>query len=162
MTIFLRRNDTIELNLVEYCGPVSLGELEQLAHHQAADRASAKSDALNIIAPGASFEGVDFAALDALYTHYRGVYQSIEFQILRRAAWVCRSEAARPHVEHWLEGRHPRDGTSSDVRMFEALGGACEWLMLNAREAAQVETGEGFREVVRFHGAPEPARAVAR
>lgn len=162
MTIFLRRNDAIELNLVEYCGAVSLRELEQLAQHQAEDRSSAKSDALNVIAPGASFDGVDFAALDALITYYRGLYQSIEFQILRRAAWVCHSEAAYAHLQHWLRDRHPRDGMSSDVRIFEMLSEANAWLMLSAREAAQVEVGEGFRELARFHAPPEPARAAAR
>jgi hypothetical protein len=160
MTIILRRNETIELNVVEFGGAINLDELEHLARHQAEHPMSAKSDALNVIAPGAIFDGVDFAALDALNAYYRTLYQTIDFQILRRAAWVCRSEVARPMLEHWLRGRNPNDGFSSDVRVFTTLGQGADWLLLNVAETDELLSGHGFVEIARFH-APR-TRGAAR
>jgi hypothetical protein len=161
MGIVLRRNGAIELNLVEYRASVTPAELSRLAQFQADHLASCKSDALNLITADADFSAVDHAALDALLAFYRDVYQNIDFQLLRRAAWVCASPSALAHLDYWLRDRTHRDGFSTDVRMFDTIAAASEWLLLTAAEAAMVQSGEGFTDILHFES-PIAASSHAR
>jgi hypothetical protein len=151
--IILRHSEKLELNLVEYRDTISFAELKALAAFVAARPDHMRRDALNVVLPGAQFSDVDAPALDKLFAHYRKLYAPLEFQMLRRAAWICRSEAARPQVNHWLS-HDALGGMSSTVRPFETFAAAGEWLVLNAQESAIAERGESFVEVMRFHDAP--------
>ncbi len=157
MTVVLRHNEALELNLIEYRDVVSLAELRALAQFAAANPEHMVRDGLAIVMPNARFSDVDARALDALFAHYRKLYAPIEFQILRRSAWVCLSEAAAPQVRHWLSG-DVREGMQSAVRQFDTLAEAGEWLVLNAEEIALAERREGFAEVARFNHATALAR----
>lgn len=159
MTVILRRNSELDLSLIEYRGSVSFTELKALAAYQAANVESLKRDALNLVLPGADFSSIDFAAIDALYARYRSLFRPLDMQIYRRVAWICRSEAARRHVDHWLSGRDMRQSLSSDTRAFDDVASAGDWLVLTEQECAAVERGEGFAEIARFHS---PPAAVAR
>lgn len=162
MTVVLRRNETLELNMVEYRGSVTLAELAALAgwHEDKCDQL--RSDTLNIVLPGTDFHAVDLAALDALFAHYRDLYGGLVFQILRRSAWICQSDAAQSHVSHWLTGRNTRDGMSSDVRQFTTFAEAGDWLVLSEAATATLESGAGFVERARFHAPIEQPRLAAR
>jgi hypothetical protein len=157
VTVVLRHNAALELNLVEYGGVITLAELTALARFVAANPEHMVRDGLAIVMPGARFADVDKAALDALFARYRKLYAPIEFQILRRSAWVCLSDAAAPQVRHWLSG-DIREGMSSAVRQFDTLAAAGEWLVLSREEMALAERREGFIEVVRFDHAPALVR----
>jgi hypothetical protein len=148
----LRHNQALDLNLVEYLGPVSLAELTALAEFQAGNVIHLRRDCMNRVHAGAHFAEVDFTALDALFAHYRTLFAPLSLQIVRRSAWLCESDAARLHVRHWLGG-DPRAGMASAVRQFETFAEAGEWLLLTRAETASVERGEDFAEIVRFNSA---------
>lgn len=153
MTIVLRHSDRLELNLVEYRDTISLAQLTALSAFAAANPEHMVRDALAVIMPGARFSNVDAPALDALFARYRGLYSQLEFQILRRSAWLCLSPEAAPQLSHWLTG-DAREGMSSAVRQFDSYAEAGEWLVLNPEEIALLEHGETFVELSRFADAP--------
>jgi hypothetical protein len=149
VTIVLRHNETLELNLVEYRDSILLSELKALAGYVAARPEHMRRDNIGIVMPGGVFSGVEMTALDSLFALYRDLYSTLEFQMLRRAAWVCQSPAAQAHVDHWLSG-DTKGAMSSAVRRFDTISEACEWLVLSTAEAPGIERREGFAEVMRF------------
>lgn len=151
MTILLRYNPALELNLVEYQDVISLAELKALARFSAAHPDVLKSDALNVVQPSADFSAITLPALDDLFGSYRVLFAPLNLEIYRRAAWICLNDAARPYVEHWLAGRDMRKGMSSEVRQFETYAEAADWLVLGPQETPLLESGEGFTEITRFH-----------
>jgi hypothetical protein len=160
VTLIVRHNEALELNCVDYLGAVSMAELAELAKFNAANPTWVTYDCLSVVAPGADFLSVNFRELDALLAEYRAIYQPLNFLILRRAAWLCLSDAALPHVRHWT--RDPADrrvSMSSDVRLFSSYAEAAEWLLLRPAELPNVESGEGFTEIFRSEA---PAAAFSR
>jgi hypothetical protein len=149
VTIVLRHNETLELNLVEYRDSVSMSDLKALASFVATRDEHMRRDSIGIVMPGAVFNNVEMAALDSLFALYRDLYSTLDFQMLRRAAWICESAAAQPYVTHWLSG-DTRGAMSSAVRQFDSVADACEWLMLSVADAPLIERREGFLEVTRF------------
>jgi hypothetical protein len=145
----LRHSETLELNLVEYRGAVTMAELDGFAEFNARNVESMTRDCFNVVMPGASFASIDFAALDTLFKRYVKLYAPLDFQIIRRAAWLCLSDDAAAHVRHWLGG-DARAAMSSAVREFDSFLEAGEWLVLSPAEMGDVELGRGFAEVVRF------------
>ncbi len=160
MTVVLRHSETLELNLVEYAGDVTLAQLKALAAFAARNPAMLKRDNLNIALPGADFASVTFSALDALFARYRALYAQLEFQIYRRAAWVCLSPPVEPYLSYWLGERDLRAAFAANVRRFDNLAEAGDWLLLSPAEIAQVDSCDGFVEHARFDDLP--LRAVAR
>jgi hypothetical protein len=161
VTVVLRHNAAIDLNLVEYRDAVSFAELKGIAAFVSADPAHMKRDTLTIVCPAAHFSSVEMTELDALFEHYRALYAPLHFDLLRRSAWVCQSEAAAPHVAHWLGG-DIRSGMRSTVREFDTIEQAGEWLVLNETEIAATVSGDGFAEIIRFTDTPVAPRAAAR
>lgn len=150
MTVVLRHNETLELNLIEYAGQVSFAELKAIAAYGARNPQFLKSDALNLVAPGADFSGVDLHDLDLLFLRYRKLFARLDFQIYRRSAWLCLSPAAERHVAYWVGERDLRESMSSNVRKFGSYAEAGDWLLLSGGQLAQLERGEGFTEITRF------------
>jgi hypothetical protein len=159
VTIIVRYNETLELNLIEYRDAISMAELKALAAFAAGRPEHMRCDALALVHPGATFIDADTAALDALFSLYRSLYATIDFQMLRRSAWICQSPAAAPQVRHWLSG-DVREAMSTAVRQFETYAEAADWLVLSAAEMASVQRGEGFEEIARFADTPAPLRAA--
>ncbi len=159
MPVVMRHNDELELNRVEYHGSVTLPELVALAEFNAANPTWLTYDCLSWILPGAHFRSIEKATLDSIFAKYRTAFEPLHFLILRRSAWLCQSEAALEHLGHWLGGRDTRGGMSSDVRKFDTISEAGEWLILRPEETRQLETGEGFREIVRYDIAAQPGFA---
>ena len=160
MTLTVRHNEKLELNRVDYVGAVSMAELAELAKFNAANPTWVTYDCLSVVAPGADFLSVNFRELDTLLAEYRDIYQPLNFLILRRAAWLCLSDAALPHVRHWTrDPAEKRTAMSSDVRLFTNYNEAAEWLLLRPAEIPRVEAGEGFTEIFRSEA---PAAALSR
>lgn len=156
MPAVLRHNETLELNLVEYQGGVTLAELKALAAFMARNPEHLRRDTLTIIQPGGHFNAIALAELDGLFAYYAKLFAPLNLQIMRRAAWVCRSAAAEAHLHHWLSGDARRQ-MSSTVRAFDTMAEAADWLLLSPAELALVERGQGFANVARFT-ATAPAR----
>lgn len=159
VTVVLRHNDGLELNRVDYFGSVTLAELEGLAEFQAANPTWLTYDTLNLVAAGTDFRSVSLDALDGLFARYRVLFAPLTLLILRRSAWLCQSAAAHAHIRHWIGDRDMRGGMSSDVRSFESIEAAGEWLVLSSAELDMVHNCEGFAERARIHHPPAPAAA---
>lgn len=158
MTVVLRQNEEMELNLAEYRGAISLAELKAVAAFMARNPALLQRDTLNIIQPGGHFVAVSLADLDALFAYYVTLFAPLNLQIMRRGAWVCLSPAAEDHLRHWLSG-DIRKHMSSTVRMFDTFADAGDWLLLSPAEIAMAEHGRGFSDVARFTAAASAAMA---
>lgn len=159
MTLVLRHHEDLELNRAEYHGSVSAAELSALAEFQASNPTWLTFDALSWIRRGVDFDTVDLQALDAVFARYSQLFRPHQLLIFRRSAWICDSPRAQRHLDHWLTGRDTRTSMSSDVRQFASVKEAGPWLVLSESETAALESGEGFKEIVRY---TIPARAFAR
>lgn len=148
VTIVLRHNEALELNLVEYRDSITMAQLKSLASYVAARSEHMRRDSIGLVVPDAVFH-VEIEALDKLFALYRDLYSTLEFTMLRRAAWICRSPAAAPYIRHWLSGGI-REAMSSAVRQFDTIEEACEWLVLSPADAPKIERREGFLEVAQF------------
>lgn len=150
MPIMLRHNDVLELNLAEYRGEISLTELDAVAGYLAANPSFLKSDTLSVAHDGATFAAVPMEALDRLFGRYKTLFAPLDFQMLRRSAWLCFSEAAQEHVDYWIGERDTREAFSSTLRQLGSYAEAGEWLVLSPAETAMLESGEGFALLASF------------
>lgn len=162
MTITLRYNQELELNLAAYQGAITLPALQALADFLAAYPQYLKHDALSILLPDAHFDGVELDALDHLFGRYATLFAPLSFRIIRRSAWICRSPAAQPYVDHWLGRPGIREAMSSTQRQFESYADAGDWLALGKSGIEAIQTGAGFDDVASFDDAPTLPRAAAR
>ena len=159
MTLVFRHNAELEVNRADYIGSVTSAELRALVEFQAANPTWLTYDTLSWIAPSVDFDDVDLAALDTVYTRYTQLFETRQLLIFRRSAWICQSPRAEAHMAHWLSAGDTRTGMSSDLRRFDSFAEAGRWLVLNEAETAALESGEGFKEIVRY---TIPARGFAR
>ncbi len=159
MPVVLRHNETLELNVAEYHGAITLGELQEVAEYLAANRSFLKCDCLSVVFPGATFENVAFDDLDRIFGRYQTLYAPINFQIIRRSAWLCFSVAAQAHVDNWSGRRDAREAMSTTLRQFASYEEAGDWLVLSEAETLALQNGAGFDELARFDdNAPRAAR----
>jgi hypothetical protein len=147
--VIVRHHRELELNRVDYSGSVTLAELRALAEFNLGAPQWLKPDTLALVLPGADFLSIDLGELDALFAHYRSLYQNMTFHILRRSAWLCLSPAALKHVGYWVGDRDTREGMSSHVKLFDTFEDAGDWLLLQPDELALLRDGEDFDEVFR-------------
>lgn len=162
MPIVLRHNEMLEMNLVVYRGAVSPTELEDVAAYLAANPSFLKRDTLNIVTETATFDAVPLDKLDTLFGRYRTLYAPLDFQMLRRSAWVCFSPAAQAHVDHWSGKREAREAMSTTLRQFASFQEAGDWLVLSAAETVALQTGAGFDLVATIEDTPDAAPSRGR
>lgn len=161
MPVVLRRNQDLELNLVEYSGSISIAELQAIALFLANEPGLLRSDTLTVVRPGARFD-IEFETLDRLFQRYANLYAAMSFQIVRRSAWICQSPAAQHHVDYWLgPAGDAREAMSTTLRQFGSFAEAGDWLVLNEAEIMTLESGAGFDDIAYFADA-ETVRAAAR
>ena len=159
MPVVLRHNETLELNIAEYHGAITLTELQAVPEYLAANRSFLKCDCLSVVFPGATFENVTFDNLDRIFGRYQTLYAPINFQIIRRSAWLCFSAAAQAHVDHWSGRRDAREAMSTTLRQFASYEEAGDWLVLSEAETLALQNGAGFDELAHFDdNAPRAAR----
>ncbi|MEZ5995983.1 MAG: hypothetical protein R3C25_09525 [Hyphomonadaceae bacterium] len=150
MSVALRHSPALELNLVEYRDAIALEELRALAEYLARNPSYLRQDTLNLIHPGAHFESVTPADLDALFDYYRVLFAPLQFDMIRRAAWVCLSSHVEPLVAYWIDGRNMKKEMSSAVRSFTSMSDAGDWLVISEAALDKARRGEGFTEIVAF------------
>ncbi|MBY0566529.1 MAG: hypothetical protein K2P70_04425 [Hyphomonadaceae bacterium] len=134
--------------MIEFTGAVTVSELQDLGRAHAENLAWAGADTFHIVADGVDLSQITHAQLDALRAHYRKLHQSIDFFMLRRSGWVCRSSQASRSVEYWLRERHSRDGQATEVFLaasIEGLGG-----LFAGDEIAAAASRSGFVEKLRI------------
>lgn len=159
MPVVLRHNELLELNIAEYHGSITLAELQAVADYLAVNRTFLKFDCLSVVLPGATFDDVAFDDLDRIFGRYRTLYAPINFQIIRRSAWICFSPAAQAHIDHWSGKRDAREAMSTTLRQFASFEEAGDWLVLSEAETLALQTGAGFDELARLDASTlHPAR----
>lgn len=146
----LRHNQSLELNLAEYFGSVTYGELKAVAAYLGSDPAFLRRDCLNVIHPDCNFDRVDPSDLDELFRTYTALFAPLSFQIMRRSAWVCLSPVTQRYIDHWIVGRDARRVMSTTVRQFSTYEEAGEWLVLSEAETLALQTRTGFDIVASF------------
>jgi hypothetical protein len=156
--VVLRHNEAMELNVAEYHGAITFAELKAIADFGAANRSFLARDTVNIVFLDARFESVEFEALNTLSGHYKILFEPLSFQIIRRSAWLCFSPAAQAHVDHWSGKREAQKAMSTTLRQFASFEEAGTWLVLSEAETLALQSGAGFKELMRFHDTPAPAR----
>jgi hypothetical protein len=148
--VVLRHNELLELNTAEYSGAITLAELQATADWLAANPTFLKYDCLSVVMPESRFIDVAFDALDRIFGRYKSLYAPINFQIIRRSAWLCFSPAAQAHIDHWTGKRDAREAMSTTLRQFASFEDAGDWLVLSEAETLALQTGTGFDDLVRF------------
>ena len=161
MPVVLRHNEQLELNIAEYRGSVSIAELKAVADFLAQNPSFLKSDCLSLVAPGTDFDSVEISALDQLFGRYQVLYEPINFQIMRRSAWICLSPAAQAHVDHWSGKRDARERMSTTLRQFATFEEAGDWLVLSEAETIALQTNAGFDVLAHFESPPSANHARA-
>lgn len=159
MTVILRRNEELELNLAEFQGAIALDELKALAKYQADKPHLLASDCLNLVCADADFSSISFAQLDAIFEHYRQLFTPLRLQIFRRAVWYCEAEGPKPHITHWLS-LDAREGMATTIKQCHSFAESADWLLLMDAERGMLERREGFAEIARFDVAPARAAAL--
>lgn len=141
-------NSELALHVIDFTGCVRFSEIEELGRAHAENLSWAGADTFHIVAEDANLAELTEARLDTVRAHYRGVHESIEFFILRRSGWVCRSADACRVVEYWLRERHSRDGQGTEVYLAATLDDLGELFSQDEIEAAR--TRAGFFEQLRI------------
>lgn len=148
LPISISINAELALHLIEFTGSIPFSELEELGRVHAENLAWAGADAFHVVADGADLSQLTHPQLDALRAHYRTLHLSIDFFMLRRSGWVCRSPEAWGVVEYWLRERHSRDGQGTEVFLVASIEGLDELFSHDEIEAAAA--WEGFVEHLRI------------
>lgn len=160
MPVVLRHNELLEFNIAEYRGAITVAELQAVADFLAVNRVFLKCDCLSIVYPGTTFDTVAFDDLDRIFGRYRTLYAPMNFQIIRRSAWICFSPAAQPHIDHWSGKRDAREAMSTTLRQFASFEEAGNWLVLSEAETLAMQTGAGFDEIASFDDGATPQAAA--
>lgn len=154
MTISFQHNPELELNRIAYSGMLSIEEMLEHAKFRAAHPQWLNYDHINIALPGTDARHITREALDDLFSKHQALFLTQTLLIRRRSAWVCESPAARETLEYWLGDRNAKPRAMTDVRLFDTLEAAADWLLLRGREKALAVASEGFEDIARFSAPP--------
>lgn len=155
MGISFEHHEKLEINRITYSGQVTAADLDAHANYRDRNPEWLCYDHLNIVAADADPRDLTSETLAKLFSTYKALFDTHNLLIMRRSAWLCHSEPARKLIRFWLNDiqRRGKDHAHTDVRPFESVEAAAQWLMINDTDASALVRGEGFTEVARF-GAP--------
>jgi hypothetical protein len=148
LTITINSNEDLALHVVRFEGAVSFAELLQLGHLHKERPDFASADAVHIVDENADLSALTPEHLDILRKHYSELHRAIEFHVVRRAAWICRSPAAWTLAEYWVADRHSRDGQGTELCLVADLAAAR--ILFADDELAAVKRWRGFKELARI------------
>lgn len=158
MPIAIAANEELLLHVIEFTGAVPFSEIEALGRVHAANLSWAGADTFHIIEDNADLSAITDAHLDAMRAHYRTVHEGIDFFLLRRSGWVCRSAQAWRVAEYWLRERHSRDGQGTEVYLAARLEDLSE--MFSAEEIEAVAARTEFVELWRADHTATPKQSA--
>jgi hypothetical protein len=157
--ISIAANEELLLHIIDFGGIVRFSEIEALARTHAANLTWAGADTVHIVDEDADLSEISEGQLDAMRTYYRTVHGSIDFFLVRRSGWVCRSPDAWRVVEYWLRERHSRDGQGAEVYLAATLQALGELFLAEELEAVASRTG--FVELWRAHHTSGPSQGAS-
>lgn len=150
MPITLSVHRRLGFHLVHFEDEVGFAQLVELAKLHAAIPAFAAADAIHLIDENADLSRLQLSELDILRAHYAKLQSGLDLYLVRRSAWVCRTATACRLVEHWLDGRHSRDGQKTEVMM---TGNVDDVFPLFSREEIEaVQVRREFTELSQIGG----------
>lgn len=158
MPIAISANTELMLHVIDFSGVVAFSEIEALGRVHADNLSWAGADTFHIIEDNADLSAITDAHLDAMRAHYRTVHESIDFFLLRRSGWVCRSAQAWRVAEYWLRERHSRDRQGTEVCLAARLEDLSE--MFSAEENAEVASRTEFVELWRADHTATPKESA--
>ena len=138
-------------------GVITFAELAELGRLHAAFPVFAAADAIHVIDEAADLSRLQLSELDLLRAHYAKIQSGLDLYMVRRSAWVCSTAATCRLVEHWLDGRHSRDGQQTEVVMAADL--ADVFPLFSEEEIEEVLAGAEFTQISRI-GAGGSGRVV--
>ena len=107
-----------------------------------------QADSVRILDESADLSELTPARLDQLRGAYNNLLRHTELLLVRRSGWVCSSASACRAVEHWLDGRHSRDGQGTEVCLVAEIGDLD--MLFTPEELESVIAARGFVEVTRI------------
>ncbi|HRP11394.1 MAG TPA: hypothetical protein PLK37_10200 [Terricaulis sp.] len=148
MPIALSHNADLGVRVTRMEGRLALSEIADLLALQQRDRALSAADSVQIVAQDIELSALTQEERDRLRAGFNTLHASLDIFVLRRSLWVCAGEAAYAMAQRWLEGRHTRDGQSTEARLVRALHEAGD--MFTPQELALIRSGAGFSPIARF------------
>lgn len=148
MSITLNLNRLWGFHVVRFDDRVTIDQLVKLARMHQSLPSFAAADAIHIIDESADLSALSFEHVDTLREHYAKLHRSIDFYVVRRAAWVCASAQACRIVEYWLKDRHSRDGQGTEVCLAANLAQTSP--LFSQEEVEAVEQWSDFTELARI------------
>jgi len=153
MPITLSMHRRLGFHLLRFEEVVSFDELAELARMHSAIPQFAATDAIHIIEADADLSRLQIGELDILRAHYAKLQRSLDLYIVRRSGWVCSTAATCRLVEHWLDGRHSRDGQKTEVAMAAEVTDLSP--LFSREEIAAVKARREFIQFSRIGGSAE-------
>ena len=135
-------------HLLRFEGVITFAELAELGRLHAAFPVFAAADAIHVIDEAADLSRLQLSELDLLRAHYAKIQSGLDLYMVRRSAWVCSTAATCRLVEHWLDGRHSRDGQQTEVVMAADL--ADVFPLFSEEEIEEVRIGSEFTQISRI------------
>lgn len=148
MSITLSMHRRLGFHVVRFEDVITFAELSELARLHAAFPVFAAADAIHVVDEAADLSRLQLSELDTLRAHYARLQSGLDLYMVRRSAWVCSTAATCRLVEHWLDGRHSRDGQQTEVVMAADL--ADVFPLFSEDEIEAVQTGCEFTEISRI------------
>lgn len=148
MPITLNLNRIWGFHVIRFQDPVTFEQLTQLGRLHQSLPSFASADAIHIVDENADLSALLPEHVDTLREHYATLQRSIDFYMVRRAAWVCATAEACRIVEHWLAGRHSRDGQGTEVCLAASLAEITP--LFSKEEIDAVAAWSDFTELARI------------
>lgn len=142
------------IHLICFTGAVRFSEIVELGRAHAEHPTWAGADTFHVVDDQADLSQLTNAQLDTVRAHYRKLHQSIDFFLLRRSGWVCRSPDACRVVSYWLRERHSRDGQGTEIFMAATPEDLADLFSQEEIEAAASRSG--FVEHLRIDHTLQP------
>lgn len=148
MAITLHRSRTGDFQIVRFAGRLTFEGLAPLGKLHQALPGLAAADVVHIVDDNADLSMLTTAHMDQIRAFYTELLGSMEFYMVRRAAWVCPGPA-RAMIGYLLAGRNSRDGLGTEVRLTADLPSIAP--LFSEEEVKSVIDGASFTEILRIN-----------
>lgn len=152
MPIAVMVNEPLCLRIVHFTERVASSEVADLVAIYGQERDWLGYDSVYLL--DADGSDIDRDGLDDLRQSVFALYREIDLMIVRRSAWICRTEPMRRLAEYWITARHARDGSGAEFRLGDRLEDALG--LFTADELAAVSARAGFSRVASIGVEPDP------
>lgn len=148
MAITLQRSRAGDFQIVRFAGRLTFEGLAPLGKLHQALPALAAADCIHIVEDDADLSALTTEHMDQIRAFYAALHGSIEFYMIRRAAWVCPAQA-RGMIGYLLAGRNSRDGQGTEICLAGDLPRIAP--LFSEDEIKSVIDGSSLTDIVRIN-----------